>query len=48
MMVFVCFSRRIEILDWWHMLQYVWQIAKQAMEPASSEASAWVEARKPP
>ena len=46
MMVFVCFSRRIEILDWWHMLQYVWQIAKQAMEPASSEASAWVEAQK--
>ena len=29
-MVFVCFSRRIEILDWWHMLQYVWQIANQA------------------
>ena len=46
MMVFVCFSRRIEILDWWHMLQYVWQIAAQAMGPASSEASAWVEAQK--
>lgn len=44
--VFVCFSRRIEILDWWHMLQYVWQIANQAMEPASAEASAWVNAQK--
>ena len=28
------------------MLQYVWQIAAQAMGPASSEASAWVEAWK--
>ena len=45
-MVFVCFSRRIEILDWWQMLQYVWQIASTAMEPASSEASAWVETQK--
>ena len=45
-MVFVCFSRRIEILDWWHMLQYVWQIANQAMGPASAEASAWVNAQK--
>ena len=45
-MVFVCFSRRIEILDWWHMLQYVWQIANQAMGPASAEASAWVNTQK--
>ena len=45
-MVFACFSRRIEILDWWHMLQYVWQIANQAMGPASAEASAWVNAQK--
>ena len=21
MIVFVCFSRRVEILDWWHMLR---------------------------
>ena len=46
MMVFVCFSRRIEILDWWHMLQYVWQIAAAALGPDSSEASAWVQAQK--
>ena len=46
MMVFVCFSRRIEILDWWHMLQYVWQIAAEALGPDSSEASAWVNAQK--
>ena len=45
-MVFVCFARRIEILDWWHMLQYVWQIAAQAMPPSSPEASAWVDSQK--
>lgn len=44
--VFVCFSRRIEILDWWHMLQYVWQIATQAMGSASDEAAEWVDAQK--
>ena len=31
MMVFVCFPRRIEILDWWHMLQYVWQLVLCSM-----------------
>ena len=45
-MVFVCFARRIEFLDWWHMLQYVWQIASEALGLASAEASAWVEAQK--
>ena len=46
MMVFVCFPRRIEILDWWHMLQYVWQLAAEAMGPDSAEASAWVDTQK--
>ena len=45
-MVFVCFARHIEILGWWHMLQYVRQIASEALGPASAEASAWVEAQK--
>ena len=44
--VFVCFARHIEILGWWHMLQYVRQIASEALGPASAEASAWVEAQK--
>ena len=46
MMVFVCFPRRIEILDWWHMLQYVWQIAAAAFGPDSAKAAAWVDAQK--
>ena len=46
MMVGLCFARRIEILDWWHMLQYVWQIAAKAIGPDSAEASAWVDVQK--
>ena len=46
MMVFACLARRIEILDWWHMLQYVWQITTQVMGPAYSEAAAWVQTQK--
>ena len=23
--VFICFARRTEILDWWHVVQYLWQ-----------------------
>ena len=45
-MVCACFARRIEILDWWHMLQYVWQIASEALDPESSAASAWFETQK--
>ena len=36
----------MRVPKWWHMPQYVWQIANQAMEPASAEASAWVKAQK--
>lgn len=39
-MVFVCFSRRIEILDWWHACQRLWTIAQATFEPAN--ANAWV------
>ena len=46
MMVFISFARRTEILDWWHMLQYVWQIVAQALDPASTEACAWVASQK--
>ena len=46
MMVFISFARRTEILDWWHMLQYVWQIVAQALGPASTEACAWVASQK--
>lgn len=41
--VFICFARRIEILDWWHATQRLWTLAAGLTGPL---AEAWVEARK--
>jgi len=43
-MVFLCFSTRIEILDWWHAVQRLWTIALGAYEPAN--AAPWVHQAK--
>jgi hypothetical protein len=43
-MVFLCFSTRIEILDWWHAVQRLWTIALGAHEPAN--AAPWVHQAK--
>lgn len=43
--VFMCFARRIEILDWWHAVQRLWTIA-HAHFTAEGEAARWVEAQK--
>lgn len=45
-MVFVCFPRRIEVLDWWHMLQYLWLLVGEVMDTSSPQAVAWIEAQK--
>jgi hypothetical protein len=45
MMVFICFPRRIEILDWWHAIEYVWQIAHEIFDDGDA-AAAWVGAQK--
>lgn len=45
-MVFICFAQRIEVLDWWHVLQYFWQIAGAALDQSSPEAVAWIESQK--
>lgn len=43
-MVFLCFARRIEILDWWHAVQRLWSVANSSMQPEA--AAAWVEEQK--
>jgi hypothetical protein len=43
--VFMCFARRIEILDWWHAVPRLWTIA-HAHFTAAGEAARWVEAQK--
>jgi hypothetical protein len=45
-MVFICFARRLEILDWWHLLQYLWQIVGQATELTTAQATTWIEGQK--
>jgi hypothetical protein len=43
-MVFQCFAQRIEILDWWHAAQRVWDIALTRL--SAQEATLWVHARQ--
>lgn len=43
---FICFPRRIEILDWYHALTYVWQLALARWPASSPEAQAWIETQK--
>lgn len=42
--VFICFARRIEVLDWWHAVQRLWDIANAGLETAT--APIWVQAQK--
>lgn len=43
-MVFLCFSTRIEVLDWWHAVQRLWDIALGTYTPAN--ATPWVQQAK--
>lgn len=43
-MVFLCFSVRIEVLDWWHAVQRLWDIALGTYAPAN--AAPWVQQAK--
>jgi hypothetical protein len=42
--VFICFAVRVEILDWWHAVTRLWDVANHRME--AGEAAAWVQAQK--
>ena len=46
MMVFVCFPRRIEILDWWPHAAVRLADRCRRIRPDSAEAAAWVDAQK--
>jgi hypothetical protein len=43
-MAFQCFAQRIEILDWWHAAQRLWDIALARL--STQEATLWVQARQ--
>jgi hypothetical protein len=42
--VFMCFAVRVEILDWWHAVTRLWDVANHHLETAA--AAAWVQAQK--
>jgi hypothetical protein len=42
----MCYGNCVEILDWWHAVEYLWTIAHQQFGPETPEASAWVAAQK--
>jgi len=46
MMVFMCFPTRVEILDWWHAVQYLWAIATSLFAEDEQTAKAWYETQK--
>jgi hypothetical protein len=43
--VLMCFARCVQILDWWHAVQYLWTIA-QAHFDQDNAAAQWVEQQK--
>jgi hypothetical protein len=43
-LMFICFARRVEILDWWHAVQYLWTIAQASLTAES--AKAWMETQQ--
>ena len=44
--VWMCFARCIQILDWWHAVQYLWTIASVAFHDDPLKGKQWVEAQK--
>lgn len=44
--VFMCFARCIQILDWWHAVERLWAIAALAFGTDQATATTWVNAQK--
>lgn len=42
----MCYSRCVEILDWWHVVERFWTIAHQHFGVESADAAAWVVKQK--
>jgi hypothetical protein len=44
--VAMCFAHCVQILDWWHAVQYLWTIAQAHFDQDSAAATLWVEQQK--
>jgi hypothetical protein len=45
-MIFMCFAHCVQILDWWHAVQYLWIIAAPALGQGTPAATDWVKHQK--
>lgn len=45
-MVWMCFARCVQVLDWWHAVQSLWLIASATFGEGSAQAARWVEPQK--
>jgi Uncharacterised protein family (UPF0236) len=43
-LMFICFARRIEVLDWWHAVERLWALARGCL--SAEAAAAWVTTQK--
>lgn len=43
----MCYGRCVEILDWWHAVERLWDIGHQRFGTESDEAAQWVAQQKP-
>lgn len=43
-LMFICFARRIEVLDWWHAVERLWTVATSCL--SADAAVAWVTTQK--
>jgi len=46
LMVFMCFPKWVEILDWWHAVQYLWNVAVTVFDENEQAAQAWFATQK--
>lgn len=44
--VWMCFAQCVQILDWWHAVQYLWTIAGMTFGEDTPQAARWVEQQK--
>ena len=45
-LVTMCFFQCVQILDWWHAVEYLWEIARVAFSDDDEKARNWVAAQK--
>ena len=42
----MCYGNCVEIIDWWHAVEKLWQVAQHHFDAESEQATAWVSAQK--